>query len=386
LGGFLLFLVGNVVNFVALQFAPQSLTAPLGAVSLITNVILAPLINKEKLSVFDVAGILLICGGSAIAIVFSGYVEPGYRLCALLNLLKRPATIAYLAIISACIVATYVFIRYTERVFGLAMGKKQAEGGEEEEEPRPRVSTTETLIDPSSGLLSPMPKKGERGVSTSFSDPYHVGGDRSAASSHLKLTSTVALIRPVSEVSTDMGVELAPLSPTIDERDVNTAIGSNTRLMPLPSNAATRYALPLAYAIMGGLMGTLTTLFAKSLINLLTTSFIDGQNQFTQFLSWVILLVTVFTAISQVFWINMGLQRYDALLQVPVFYTVWTVLDIIGGGIYYDEFRDFSTVRYVMFCLGVAVIFAGVGLLAKRLKNLEQVPSERQQQPSSLRR
>ncbi|KAJ2329208.1 hypothetical protein IWW51_000743 [Coemansia sp. RSA 2702] len=124
-----------------------------------------------------------------------------------------------------------------------------------------------------------------------------------------------------------------------------------------------------AASLLGSFMATLTTLFAKSLVNLLSVSLFDHDNQFTNALSWAILLVTVFTAASQVYWINQGLLRYDALLQVPVFYVIWTVFDIIGGGIYFNEFREFTTVKYVLFVLGVAVVFSGVGLLANRLKN-----------------
>lgn len=128
-----------------------------------------------------------------------------------------------------------------------------------------------------------------------------------------------------------------------------------------------RFCLPLSYAALGGMMASYTVLFAKSLINLLVTSIFDGQNQFTSVLAWVILVVTVVTAVSQVYWINMGLKKYDALLQVPVFFTIWVLLDIIGGGIYYDEFSGFTATKYVLFCLGVLTVFFGVALLAKRL-------------------
>ncbi|KAJ2395747.1 hypothetical protein GGI05_001439, partial [Coemansia sp. RSA 2603] len=53
---------------------------------------------------------------------------------------------------------------------------------------------------------------------------------------------------------------------------------------------------------------------------------------------------------------------------VPVFYVVWTVFDIIGGGVYFNEFKMFTTVEYVLFTLGVAVIFSGVGLLSHRMR------------------
>lgn len=128
-----------------------------------------------------------------------------------------------------------------------------------------------------------------------------------------------------------------------------------------------RFCLPLSYAALGGMMASYTVLFAKSLINLLVTSVFDGQNQFTSGLAWVILVVTVVTAVSQVYWINMGLKKYDALLQVPVFFTIWVLLDIVGGGIYYGEFSGFTAKKYVLFCFGVLVVFFGVALLAKRL-------------------
>ncbi|KAJ2420877.1 hypothetical protein GGF41_004084, partial [Coemansia sp. RSA 2531] len=118
-----------------------------------------------------------------------------------------------------------------------------------------------------------------------------------------------------------------------------------------PSSRHVQYGLPLAYASLGSLMATLTTLFAKSLVNLLSVSIFDHDNQFTSFITWGILLVTAFTAASQVYWINQGLQRYDALLQVPVFYVVWTVFDIIGGGVYFNEFKLFTTVKYILFAV-----------------------------------
>ena len=67
----------------------------------------------------------------------------------------------------------------------------------------------------------------------------------------------------------------------------------------------------------------------------------------------------------------MGLQRYDALLQIPVYFVVWTVFDVVGGGIYFDEFRGFTAEQYGLFITGVAVIFAGVIVLADRLKKIE---------------
>lgn len=146
-----------------------------------------------------------------------------------------------------------------------------------------------------------------------------------------------------------------------------------------------RFCLPLSYAALGGMMASYTVLFAKSLINLLVTSIFDGQNQFTSVLAWVILVVTVVTAVSQVYWINMGLKKYDALLQVPVFFTIWVLLDIVGGGIYYGEFDGFTPEKYALFCLGVLIVFFGVALLAKRLALLAKEDVEGPSQTGSKR-
>ncbi|KAI8854795.1 hypothetical protein BC829DRAFT_359582, partial [Chytridium lagenaria] len=117
--------------------------------------------------------------------------------------------------------------------------------------------------------------------------------------------------------------------------------------------------LPFSYASLGGLMGTLTVLFAKATIHLLTSSIIDGENQYNDVFAWIITGVTVVTAVSQVYWINMGLQRYDALLQIPVYYVVWTIFDVVGGGIYFNEFEGFSARQYGLFLLAMGIIFIG---------------------------
>lgn len=118
-------------------------------------------------------------------------------------------------------------------------------------------------------------------------------------------------------------------------------------------------------------MGTLTVLFANATIHLLSTSIFGSQNQFNSFSAWLFTFITLSTAVSQVYWINMGLARYDALIQIPVYFVVWTIFDVVGGGVYYNEFANYTTVRFVLFIMGIVIIFIGVIVLAGRLKALE---------------
>jgi membrane protein implicated in regulation of membrane protease activity len=373
--------------------------APLSAVALVTNVVIAPWINHERLSRWDIAGILLICAGSAVAIIFSGVVAPEYKLCVLLNLLQRPATVAFLCVIGSGVLVLWVFIRVMERRLDRSHRDGIVDTARDDRLPV-RSGTAVTA-----GTLSSSSPVGQLWARLRAPSHRRSGSlDTTASTAHTSATATPAWHSPAvlkaaqDEDEHTAPVNHAPVDPPSGNMDaimeeyselpeaVPAAECDQARTADVAAptaaaaaddddkdddTVASRYLLPLAYASLGGLMGTLTTLFAKSLINLFTAS-IAGDNQFTKFLSWVIFVVTVTTAVSQVFWINMGLRRYDALLQVPVFYTVWTLMDIIGGAVYYDEFEFFGPKQYALFSLGVVLIFTGVGLLSKRLKQVEE--------------
>ncbi|KAI8854796.1 hypothetical protein BC829DRAFT_486104 [Chytridium lagenaria] len=104
--GFLVFILSNFVNFVALQFAPQSLVATLGSISLVVNVILAPIINQEKFTWRDVVGVVLIVAGSSMTVVFSGVNSKDYKLCVLLALFRRIPTIVFLTVTLSLVVSS----------------------------------------------------------------------------------------------------------------------------------------------------------------------------------------------------------------------------------------------------------------------------------------
>ncbi|KAF9897642.1 hypothetical protein BX616_005231 [Lobosporangium transversale] len=525
--GLAVFIIGNLGGFIALRFAPQSLTAPLGSISLISNVIIAPLINKEVLGRWDIAGIFFIVAGSVIVVVFSGIVAQDYKLCVLINLFHKPATIIYLTFIGVCIVFTFFFIQFVEknveneadvaigvsseqqlkkegRLYRINSNKSTQSLAFQERSKNPSihgalVSSGANLRDAEEGRKArtstskePSSEKQKQGQEqlndislnrTSLDTPARSstqqqkqcdGALKSSRSHHtitseasgtaIGASSTVLYTEPPQDnwrpsfgssrsnssqnsiadleskvpSSTSNAVEdkqepklkfggsvigsaeLGTSTPgAVGEHDTVAATGSSSRqgLSRMPSitpsvmstrrhrrgqkkshhhngvpltfwervrqieiiptlpeeklirrnSPLLRFCLPLAYAGLGGMMASYTVLFAKSLINLLVTSIFDGQNQFTSFIAWVILIVTVVTAISQVYWINMGLKKYDALLQVPVFFTIWVLLDIVGGGIYYDEFAGFTAKKYALFCLGVLIVFFGVALLAKRL-------------------
>jgi hypothetical protein len=99
------FVLGNMCNFTAFNFAAQSLLAPLGSFSLVVNVIVAPLLNGEVWTWKDIVGVILIIAGSTIVVIFAGFPPKDYNLCVLLKLFRKTETIAFLSI-----TCTFIFI------------------------------------------------------------------------------------------------------------------------------------------------------------------------------------------------------------------------------------------------------------------------------------
>ena len=71
LSGFALFLVGNILNFLALSFAPSSLLAPLGSISIVVNAIASSLLLGETFSKNDLMCLAYIVAGCTLAVMFS---------------------------------------------------------------------------------------------------------------------------------------------------------------------------------------------------------------------------------------------------------------------------------------------------------------------------
>eukprot|EP00698_Gefionella_okellyi_P016812 TRINITY_DN4841_c0_g1_i2.p2 TRINITY_DN4841_c0_g1~~TRINITY_DN4841_c0_g1_i2.p2 ORF type:complete len:188 (-),score=39.39 TRINITY_DN4841_c0_g1_i2:107-670(-) len=126
---------------------------------------------------------------------------------------------------------------------------------------------------------------------------------------------------------------------------------------------------------------SIQTLFSKSTGVLITTS-IEGNNQFTQPLTYMFMGVFLFTAIGQVVCMNQWVQSYDATFAVPVSYATWVAFAITGGALYFDEFSNFTRLQYGMYFFGVATVLAGVATLAVRIAKGEMSTSTRGSNPN----
>ncbi|DBA00798.1 TPA: hypothetical protein N0F65_004703 [Lagenidium giganteum] len=114
--GFFLILAGSILDFVAFGMAPQSLLAPLAALTLVWNMMLAPCFNKEKLSRKDIAATLVIFSGATIAVVFASHASPSYNLQMLIELYKDPLTCVYFGVVAIIVALHYGAIQFVEKL------------------------------------------------------------------------------------------------------------------------------------------------------------------------------------------------------------------------------------------------------------------------------
>ncbi|CAM9256286.1 unnamed protein product, partial [Ectocarpus fasciculatus] len=129
---------------------------------------------------------------------------------------------------------------------------------------------------------------------------------------------------------------------------------------PLPGS---RLLIPCCYALVSAIIGTQSVLQSKCMAELLKAT-IGGDNQLTNWFTYVIILGFV-SGIS--FWLyrmNSALKQFDGLIIIPLLQVFWTTSAILQGGMYFQEFEKFTTSQIIGFSTGVIVVFFGVYLLA----------------------
>ena len=74
--GFVIYIVGNLINACALGLAPQSIITPLASINLVSNTAMAPFFLGERLTKEDIIATVIILTGCSIAVVFGSHEEP----------------------------------------------------------------------------------------------------------------------------------------------------------------------------------------------------------------------------------------------------------------------------------------------------------------------
>jgi len=121
--------------------------------------------------------------------------------------------------------------------------------------------------------------------------------------------------------------------------------------------------LGVAYAILGGMIGSITALTAKAFLEMMKESFSE-ENQFLSPAPYLCFLLVLVLGGTQIHFLNMGLRRFDQLLTVPVFIVSITIFSSAIGIIFFQEYDQFTALQLVFFSISMSLTWIGIALIA----------------------
>ncbi|KAF9762271.1 putative magnesium transporter NIPA8 [Nosema granulosis] len=112
--GCFIYFIGKIFGYSSYVFGNQSLLAALSATGLVSNSILAPLINQEIFTWKDVCAIFFVFSGTTLIVMNTKISHKIYSLCELLKMYKRTDTILWFGFILLTIAGLYFFTKFVE--------------------------------------------------------------------------------------------------------------------------------------------------------------------------------------------------------------------------------------------------------------------------------
>ena len=119
---------------------------------------------------------------------------------------------------------------------------------------------------------------------------------------------------------------------------------------------------PFAYATVSAIIGTNTIIFGKICAGLLHAA-TQGDSIFDNIWTYAIILTFAVTMIFWLYRMNNALRMYDAMFIIPVLQCVWLLFGVLGGEIFFQEYKDMSPTEASLFTVGVVILLAGISIL-----------------------
>ena len=107
---------GALCDFAALAFGAQSIVAPLGSWTLVSNVVIAPAFLGEKITRRDLISTFTIVVGCSVSVATASHDDATFTLDQLFNLYEKAAFGIYFSTVVATVISMLIAIRHVERV------------------------------------------------------------------------------------------------------------------------------------------------------------------------------------------------------------------------------------------------------------------------------
>ena len=181
-----------------------------------------------------------------------------------------------------------------------------------------------------------------------------------------------------------MGKFERPRSASLTSRPSLSLTRSFTAQLPQPLKlrvSRLRLIRGLCYALISGILSAHSLLVAKSAVELLVRTIVDHNNQFNQFQSWLILIALLFFALTQLYYLHLGLRLCSTSVLYPFVFCIYNIIAILDGLIYFQQASRLSALHAWLVALGTVILLSGVLALSWRLDDTSPAESAHQALP-----
>lgn len=121
---------------------------------------------------------------------------------------------------------------------------------------------------------------------------------------------------------------------------------------------------PTLLTTISAFMACISVLLAKCTMQLIKKSFLDDENLMNQFTlsiwPWIIPCFFAIFAALNVHFMNLALQVSSTTHVYPLYYSTSTILVIINGMLFFQEYLWFTFVQSIVFSMGVSICITGI--------------------------
>lgn len=142
----------------------------------------------------------------------------------------------------------------------------------------------------------------------------------------------------------------------------------------LSQSTKLRLGRGLAFGCISGILSAHSLLVAKSAVELIIKTVLDGLNQFVHWQAWILVLALVALALTQLYYLHRGLKLVSTSVLYPLVFCVYNIMAILDGLIYFDQTELISTLRACLITLGTVILLSGVLALSWRLHDEQHPP------------
>lgn len=123
----------------------------------------------------------------------------------------------------------------------------------------------------------------------------------------------------------------------------------------------------IASGCLPGLLGGLSTVFAKGAV--------DGLSKKLTIELFLFLGLAASAAATQLIFLNRALERYQAIKVIPIYQITLLVSASMSGGLAFQEFKEYTILTWIVYCIGVTFSVCGVFLLSASQANQQDSSS-----------